>query len=198
SAPPNTYPSHEFGFSRNDAVTESPSSQLTLPCYSIGWRDGSSAELSQTVGQGGGPPLQFVILPGLSLAGVPACIGVNHTSQVDFIYNLQQDPTRPWLYVNGNPAMGFTGPTYATLKLTDIVDRLGQPAASLPIEMDFFQGVTQHVYPLQATRGVDGTISLPTVNLGLLTPQTFAVRLKVPNAGPSYGRLSARIVPGSF
>lgn len=177
----NNYPIQATIFNRNDAQPESYSSMPTLPSFSVGWADQSAGEFNPFLGQGGGSPNAINVLPGLPLNNVPAQIGANYWQYLDVGYQLQPDFSRPWLYVNNNPAQGFAGPTYAILGLENITDPAGQPVASLPLEIDFFQGA-MHPYFVQAVRQANGTISVPTLNLGPLQVQPFFFRIKVAGA----------------
>lgn len=166
----------------DQAVPETPNSQLTLPMYSVGWQDLSGGEFNPILGQGGGPTVFQNMVPGLDLANVPNFIGANHSNGIAISMPLQPDFSRPFLYQGGNPNSNFLGSTYLLLSADNIMDALGQPTSFLPLQVTLFQGITTRQFSLQATRQLDGSIQIPRLDMGSIRAQPFGVQVTVGQA----------------
>jgi len=167
---------------------QTPSTPLFVPGFSLGWADGLSTEFNPTLGQGGGTPFPVTLQPGLSLNNVPAAIGAGHWQYLPLQLNVQPDPSRPWLYVGGNPAQGFAEHTWVTLQLTGLFDAFGNPVPQLPLMIGVSQGATQLSFPITATVDANGIVEVPPVDLGALLAQPFTLYVGV--GGPMAGMMS--------
>ncbi len=165
--------------------SETPLALPVLPNFTLGFADPGGTVFNPNLGVGGGNPVPITIQPGLSLQSIPQNIGANHWQYLPLQYNVQPDPSRPWLYVNGNPNLGMVQPTFLTLQLDGLFDPGGASIASLPIQIDFFQGSLVRHLGATANAGPNGSVQIPPINLGPILAQPYTIMIGVPNAGPS-------------
>jgi len=167
----------------DDPEPQSPSSQPTFAAGSVGWRDHDDSEL---------PLLPFagsnVYAPGLTLSNVPGHVGVLNSDFVPLVLNMPffADPSRPWLYVGGNPSLGINGMVTVEAPATRISDPFGQPVPQLQMQLDFQQGPDFRSFTLQYVDTGDGIVS-PTVALGPMLPQPFSLVLRAPSGAAALG-----------
>lgn len=174
-------------------IPETPNSQLIVPAYSLGWRDGLGSEFDLPSSFGNGPGPLIPVVPGLDLRTVPLYTGgLNHHDDLTLLFPLQPDPTRPFLYQGNNPSQPFTGPTTVLISASDIwMDDLGTPAGALPIMVTLTQGLSQLFATTVATRQPGGSITVPSVSFPPILAQGFRIKLTPQTA------LGAPAWPGS-
>jgi len=175
----------------DDALPASITSPPIYPGYSVGWNDLSNGEFLP-------PPLPpvlppFPYLPGGDLHQVPSFIGQQGTQTQTFQVQLplQPDPVRPWLYVGGDPLLGFDGFTTLQIFVSGIFDPFGIPQLTLPIQVDLFQGLDHATGNTTAFQTLDGFVVNPLF-VTELRAEPFSIQLSVPGAGASEG------VPGGY
>jgi len=157
----------------------------TLPNLTLGFVDPSGNVFNPNLGVGGGNPVPITIQPGLALKSIPEYIGADHWAYLPLQFDLQPDPSRPWLYVNGNPSLAMTQSTYLTLALDGLFDPGGLRIPTLPIQIDFFQGAQVRHFAVTANADPNGNVQVPPVDLGPLLAQPYSLVIGVPGAGPS-------------
>jgi hypothetical protein len=135
-----------------------------------------------TLGSGGGAPPVFPIMPGLPLHAVPQFIGANHWQYLPLQFNMQPDPTRPWLYVGNNPSQPFVQSTRVQVVLDGLFDPVGNPVPSLPLVVDFVQGPIHRTFQVNAT-GFPGNVQVPLVDLGPILAQPYQLTVGVQDLG---------------
>lgn len=161
-------------------VSDTPSSAPILPDFSLGWLGAPAGTFNPNLGVGGGTPNVINIQPGLPLQTVPEFIGANHWQYIPLQMNVQPDPSRPWLYMGGNPSQPYQQPTYVSIFSDGLFDPTGNRILSLPLQVQFVQGPLHLSFPVNATDDGNGNITIPPIDLGPILAQPYSLAIGVP------------------
>jgi hypothetical protein len=163
-----------------DVIPETPSSNPTFPAGSAGWVDHVQTEL-RALSLFGTNTYQ----PGLDLFDVSRYVGTVGTdfSNFDMVFPLNVDPSRPWLYNDGDPLLGLNAQTTLEIHATGLFEPGGNPVTGLPVDVFFEQPPESRYFPIFAFQ-TPGGIDIPPVDLGPILPEPFRVRVEVLSLAP--------------
>jgi hypothetical protein len=179
-----------------NAVPDTPPPGPEMADQGVGWANVSAAEFNPGlgVGSGGTPGYAYVEPEGWNLCLVPENMGTEDTNPMTFEFPLVADPTRPFLYVNGDPGQGLNGDLVVTVGATEVFP------GEFPLALSLTQPggnsyLTSANFGASPPGGYRAQFVIPAGNVDV---QNMIFTFTVPNIGERPRTSGAPLVPAGF
>jgi len=121
------------------ATPVTPPTVSEFNAHSVGWIDFSGGEFNRFLGEGTNGIWGYGWNDGIVFDQIPAMTGPNWFNQLQVQLPIQIDPSRPQLYVNGDPLQGFVENTVLVFVAASLQNPLGGPGQAAQLQAQAFQ-----------------------------------------------------------